>query len=182
MKVALVVGHRKGAPGACNKNEEDFPKCEFEFNKKLINDLVERHLVSSSIDYDVVYRQSYKQLPMNINKLNPHIVISFHCNAFNTKASGTEVLYYHTSTNGKRMAEILQENFLDVLELPDRGIKPRHSEDRGGYLLRYTKAPCVIIEPFFIDNDEDYNRVKERWDDFVFAIYRSIEKILKEIY
>ncbi|UCG13233.1 MAG: N-acetylmuramoyl-L-alanine amidase [Deltaproteobacteria bacterium] len=32
---------------------------------------------------------------------------------------------------------------------------------RGGYLLRYTNAPCVIAEPFFIDNDEDLAKANE---------------------
>jgi len=71
------------------------------------------------------------------------------------------VLYYHSSDASRTVAEILQRGLVGFFGLPDRGIKPRTSEDRGGYLLCYTNAPCVIAEPFFIDNDQDLSKAKE---------------------
>ena len=68
-------------------------------------------------------------------------------------------MYYHKSKQGKAIAQIFQNNMLSALGLSNRGLKPISAEDRGGYLLRYTNAPCVLIEPFFIDNNSDFDIV-----------------------
>ena len=174
MNVALVIGHKEHRPGACNVSNGI---CEFYFNKKLAKDISNK----LSIDNQIVYREdagSYSKLPFYINKyIYPNFVISLHCNAFNTKASGTEVLYYHTSIKGKAMAEEIQKNLLEALKLPDRGIKGRGTEDRGGSLLRYTNAPCVISESFFIDNNSDLARVKDKYEEMVSAYVKSINNI-----
>ena len=146
---ALVIGHKKTSPGATNPSTG---LTEFEFNDELAR-LIEDQV--DSVRIQRVYRTVYRQLPDDINALDADFVVSLHCNAFNGSASGTEVLYYYKSTRGQQMAALLQQRLLQQLDLPDRGIKPRTSEDRGGYLLRYTRAPCIIAEPFFIDNDAD---------------------------
>jgi N-acetylmuramoyl-L-alanine amidase len=87
------------------------------------------------------------------------------------------VLYYHSSDAGRTIAEILQRCLVDFLSLPDRGIKPKTSEDRGGYLLRYTNAPCVIAEPFFIDNDHDLARAQEDLYGLAAAYTNAIDEI-----
>jgi len=169
MKVALVIGHKKDRPGACNN---DYNICEFEFNEKLVKDI--KNKVNRDYEVEIVYRDTYRDLPDKINKLNPDFVILFHCNAFNRKASGSETLYYYTSKKGKEIAKIFQKYIVQTLGLYDRGIKRKGSEDRGGYILRYTKAPCILIEPFFIDNNIDYMRVQERYDVFVEALKNAI--------
>ena len=169
MKVALVIGHKKNRPGACNN---DHNICEFEFNEKLTKDI--KNKVSRDYEVEIVYRDTYRDLPNKVNKLNPDFVISFHCNAFNRKASGSETLYYHTSKKGKEIAKIFQKYIVQTLGLHDRGIKGKGSEDRGGFILRYTKAPCILIEPFFIDNNIDYQIVQDNYDAFVEALKNAI--------
>jgi hypothetical protein len=93
------------------------------------------------------------------------------------QASGTEVLYYHKSENGKKMAKILLNHLVEYLKLPNRGVKPKTVEDRGGPLLRYTKAPCVIAEPFFIDNNSDLVRVQEDLDGLAVVYAKAIDEI-----
>lgn len=145
MNTVLVVGHTTSSPGACAPDI-----CEFDYNENLAY-MIKRQANNT----EIVYRDSYSGLPKKINKLKPDLIISLHCNAFNKKASGTETLYYHKSKKSKKFAQEIQDIMVEVLELPDRGIKPKTSEDRGGYLLKNTKAPCVLIEPFFIDNPTD---------------------------
>ena len=169
---SLVIGHKEEKPGACN---DKHGICEFEFNKYLVL------AVSKELDYiphRVHFRRSYSELPSQINALDPGFIISFHCNAYNGSASGTEVLYYETSRKGKVIADILNRELVKALELRDRGIKPKSEEDRGGYLLKNTIAPCVICEPFFIDNDSDLERAQERRDDLVNAYVGGIHKII----
>jgi len=171
MRIALIIGHKKSSPGACNRN---YGLCEFEFNEKLAHDIAS---TGKFEDLHIVYRRTYSQLPEDVNNLEPDVAVSLHCNAFNEKATGSEVLYYHSSVKGKEIAKVFQRNVVRVLGLTDRGIKPKGTEDRGGYILRYTNAPCIIVEPFFIDNDKDLETVRNRYDDFVAALINSFKEI-----
>lgn len=175
-KIALVVGHSDRSRGACNK----IGLCEYDYNKELA-DLISSLLVTLG-EYDpvVVYRDTYRDLPNKINEIEPNLIISLHCNAFNTKASGTETLYHHRSSMGREFAKIVQASMVEILGLPDRGIKSKTSEDRGGYLLRYTHAPCLILEPFFIDNDDDLQCGLGLKIELAEAIAGSIKKFTEE--
>ena len=63
---------------------------------------------------------------------NTRRLISLHANAFNETANGTETLYFHTSTQGKKLVEVEQRHLLDALDLSDRKLKPVTSAGRGG--------------------------------------------------
>ncbi len=172
---ALVIGHKKRSPGATNANAN---LSEFDFNEDLALRIEKR---VQNVEVQRIYRRTYKELPDDINALGPDFIVSLHCNAFNKKASGSEVLYYHRSEKGRKIAEILLGHLVKHLKLPDRGIKPKSAEDRGGPLLRYTKAPCVIAEPFFIDNDEDLARAQEDLYGLAGAYTTAIDKISREV-
>ena len=167
-KCALVIGHMPNSPGAVNQTAG---LTEFAFNDQLATDIISQ---VNGVEVERVYRDTYRGLPAKINALNADFIISMHCNAFNKQASGSEVLYYHSSTRSKAVADILQKKFVTALGIKDRGIKSKTSEDRGGYLLRYTNAPCVITEPFFIDNDDELNIVNQNRDALVQAYASSI--------
>jgi len=164
---ALVIGHKKNSPGAVNRRTN---LSEFDFNNDLAN-RIETKVRKASI-VKVFREKTYRELPQVINTLDPDFVVSLHCNAFNGTATGTEVLYYHKSKMGEEMAHILSKHFINYLGLPDRGIKSRTVEDRGGHLLRYTHAPCVIVEPFFIDNDKDL-AIAQKDKDGLAAVYAN---------
>ena len=170
-RCALVIGHTSTSPGARNKKNSI---SEFEFNKHMAREIKSR---VSTVEVILFFRKAYSALPGEINKTKPDFIVSLHCNAFNRKVSGTETLYYHKSEKGKKIAQLLNDNLVDALGLKDRGVKPKTSEDRGGYLLAETVAPCVIAEPFFIDNDADlYVALAER-DSLAEAYATSIEQI-----
>lgn len=168
---ALVIGHKPSSPGAVNLS---MGITEYEFNDALSSDIKAEVI---GVDVVKVYRTTYKSLPSDINRLGPDFIISLHCNAYNTTASGTEVLFYHTSKTGRQIAGKLNEKLVQALGLKDRGIKPINGEDRGGYLLKLTQAPCVIAEPFFIDNDTDITTALGNRDGLVSAYARAIETI-----
>lgn len=173
MRCVLVVGHKPSSPGAKNKKAD---LTEYTFNDGLALSIL---TAMSNIDIEVgiTYRNTYKNLPDEINNLNPDLVISLHCNAYNTKASGSETLFYHKSSTSLGIAGLINNNISKALGLKNRGIKAKTSEDRGGYLLRNTKAPCVIVEPFFIDNDNDLELVLGKRESLVNAFVESIVEI-----
>ena len=172
---ALVIGHKKSSPGAVNKSSG---LTEFDFNEDLAI-RIEKKVRKTEVQR--IYRRTYKELPDDINALDPDFIISLHCNAFNQKASGTEVLYYHSSDASRTIAGILQRGLVGFFGLPDRGIKPKTSEDRGGYLLCYTNAPCVIAEPFFIDNDQDLSKAKENTEGTAAAYADLIDEMAQVV-
>lgn len=177
MRVALVVGHSKDSQGACNCT---YDICEWEFNDKLVRRI--HGLVGDRCEPKIVYRDTYKALPDKVNALNPDFVICFHANAFDTKVSGTETLYYHKSKRGKLIAEIFQNKLVNTLKLNDRGVKARTVKQRGGYMLENVNAPCIILEPFFIDNDIECKKITRDWKKLAGAcrdgIYEVIEKVM----
>ena len=174
-KVALVVGHSEKSPGSVNPTTGF---TEFEWNKNMANAVANRIMADyENIEPIIVFRDvPYRQLPEKINMIDPDFIISFHCNAFNTKTSGCETLYYYKSSRSAVLAEIVQKRVNSVLGNKNRGIKGRSTEDRGGYLLRYTNAPAVITEPFFIDNDEEYQNALNKLDDLITAYCEAINE------
>ena len=172
---ALVIGHKKSSPGAGNERAGIH---EFDFNDDLAG-RIEKKVRRTHVQR--VYRRTYEELPGDINGLNPNFVLSLHCNAYNGRASGTEVLYYHKSKVSEGIAKILQNHLVEFLGLQDRGIQPKTSEDRGGYLLRYTNAPCVIAEPFFIDNHQDLARARDDLEGLAGVYASAIDAIAEAV-
>lgn len=152
---ALVVGHRKSAKGAQGVLKGKTIN-EYDYHSELAEMIVER---TKHVSIITVYRddtkQGYAKLPGKINQLKPDFVVSLHANAHNTKASGTETLYYKGSKKGLKLAKIVQEKLLSACGLANRKVKSKVKSDRGGSLLSGTNAPAIIGEPFFIDNPND---------------------------
>jgi N-acetylmuramoyl-L-alanine amidase len=167
----LVVGHTMDSPGAVNTGKSI---SEFEFNNNLVP-LIEKNVKRTKIKK--FYRRKYEMLPRDINTVNPDFIVSLHCNDHDCRTSGSEVLYYHKSDKGKQFAEILLKHMVDYLKLPNRGIKPKTVEDKGGYLLGYTNAPCIIAEPFFIDNKKDLEHVMQNLEGLAAAYAGALDEI-----
>lgn len=151
MKLVINIGHGGKDPGAVNK---ELGVTENQFNRQLgvtIKQLWPYYV--RLIEQD---DSGLNQLVRDINTMEPDLVVSLHCNAAEAKtATGTETLYWHTSTEGKRLAECVQARMVKALGLADRGIKPRDNLA----ILRGTKCPAIIVEPFFISNGADYAKV-----------------------
>jgi len=174
MKVALVIGHKLFSGGAVSYNGIS----EFEYNEELVG-MVANNLVDSNVEPLIFHRKLYRDLPKELNTKNPDLIISFHRNAFNTKATGSEVLYYYKSNTGRHTAATLLNAIHECSGLVNHGVKAKSAEDRGGYLLRYTHAPCVILEPFFIDNPLDFSIGVDFKEDLALAISDAIIKLAK---
>lgn len=85
-----------------------------------------------------------------VAKCNLHdvsLVISFHLNAFNGVANGVEVLYYDQQALAAEVSAQLSKD----IGWSNRGAKER----KDLAVLRRTKAPAILIELGFIDNDAD---------------------------
>lgn len=153
MKVVVNIGHGPEGkdPGAVNNV---LKVTEFKYNQDLSSALVAA-LKKAGHKVDIVLQDArgVGMVAGACNALNPDVVVSLHSNAAeNLNATGTETLYWHTSENGKKLANEIQGKMVAALGLPSRGIKARDNLA----VLRSTKCPAVIVEPFFISNDNDY--------------------------
>jgi N-acetylmuramoyl-L-alanine amidase len=171
----LVIGHKKDSPGAVNKKTG---MSEFEFNEKLAV-LIEKKVKNTRIQK--FFRRAYERLPGEINSINPDFVVGLHCNDSINEKSGTEVLHHYTSESSRMLAEILQAHLVEYLKLTDRGIQAKTVEDEGGYLMRYTKAPCIIAKPFFIDNDNDLSLAMKNLEGFAEAYAGALDEFSKKL-
>lgn len=88
-----------------------------------------------------------------MEKEKPDVVVSIHQNSYHEEnVSGPQVFFYNGSTEGKKLAEIMQEQIV-------RGMKPekeRVAKENGSYyLLKKTSAPIVIVECGFLSNSRE---------------------------
>ena len=182
IKVAIVVGHSKDRSGSSNL---DHGMSEYPFNYPISDNIVHRlNKASHNVEgVEVLRKTGLGDLIKEVNATGADLCISLHCNAFNRTVSGCETLYYHRSKQGKVFAEIVQAELFELMDNSDRGIKPKSSEERGGWLLRETNMPCVIAEPFFIDEESDYKLGMKYRDDgqLADAYTKAILKMVKKL-
>ncbi|WP_259418273.1 N-acetylmuramoyl-L-alanine amidase [Bacillus toyonensis] len=88
----------------------------------------------------------------NCNSHSVDLVISFHLNAYNGSANGVEVCYYDQQALAARVSAQLSKD----IGWSNRGAKQRTDL----YVLNSTKAPAILIELGFIDNESDM----AKWD------------------
>ena len=168
--LAIVIGHRASAQGA---GTADGSLTEYRWSCDFVPLLAEE---CQRLDLSVAVLQrndtptGYAALPGQINALAPRFVISSHLNAFDSHASGSLVAYWGHSRHARDLAELLQDAQVGALGLRDRGVLPVQRGHRGWPLLMGVAAPVVIIEPGFISNPDDVQRLQERRRELAAAL------------
>tara|TARA_A200000159_G_scaffold19571_1_gene16151 strand:+ start:583 stop:1236 length:654 start_codon:yes stop_codon:yes gene_type:complete len=167
-KIAICVGHsRIGDEGATSVSGVS----EWAYNKK-VAELLQchlRHQGIQSIVFDDYPSQSYRGamdwLSQSVAKKECDIAIELHFNSYsNSEAEGYEYLYYHTSNNGRRLAECFRKAHSEGSKVQsDRGIKPIESDGRGGGFLGSVSPPAVICEPFFASSSKEWILFDEKY-------------------
>jgi len=85
-----------------------------------------------------------------ISEANPDFVVSIHQNSFpDGNCKGAQLFYYKDSEDSKKLAEVLQKKFPEVLQ---DGNKRQAKANSDYYLLRKTACPTVIAECGFLSN------------------------------
>lgn len=150
-EVAIVIGHDKMRPGAYSLY---LGMSEYIYNTEVaqylacVADVYKRPLAGN-------YKKQMEQLASQINKKPYKLVVELHFNAFNKKASGCEAVIYKgnsfTAAVGDRFCQLVTKKYATK----NRGVKEvSNPNDRGYWFLQKMKAPAIILEPFFGDNEE----------------------------
>ena len=120
------------------------------------------------------------------NKLNASLLVSVHHNALpnNNQYSGTETLYNPSSSSlgnvdGRRLAQIAQNELVRKLMTTNRGIKSRPELS----VLRRSTMPSIIAEVGYMSNTNERNKLKNAnfRQQAAEALCSSILKALNEI-
>lgn len=115
-----------------------------------------------------------------ISEAEPELVVSIHQNSFpDASCKGAQVFYYKDSAESKRLAELLQNTFLQVLA--DGNTRQAKANDNY-YLLRKTPCPIVIAECGFLSNptEEALLSSPEYQEKVADALHQSIKQYLSQ--
>lgn len=103
------------------------------------------------------------------------IFISIHQNKFpQAQAKGAQMFYSTNLEDSKKLAGILQQNFISYLQPENtREIKPSGEEL---FLLHNAHIPAVLVECGFLSNEEDAANLQssDYQDKIVFTIFNSL--------
>ena len=91
------------------------------------------------------------------NEIEADLFISIHNNSAAASVSGTETLYFPstTDTRGKAIAQLVQKAIVNNCNMIDRGIKARSDL----HVLKTTNMPAILIETGFLSNVSDASRI-----------------------
>ena len=167
MKVALSIGHSPKEGGAVMSDGSKYSEYRFWQEKlPMLKEALQalgHEAVITNRSYAGGTSPSYAAKACNATGAD--LAIEFHFNvAESCRATGTETLYWHKSTNGKRAAELVNDAMCEALKLPCRGIKPVSSaSDRAASYFTRTTMPAILVEPAFAgSNVTDCDRLQER--------------------
>ncbi|PHD38250.1 N-acetylmuramoyl-L-alanine amidase [Bacillus toyonensis] len=164
-KYSLHGGHNRFVQGANWGNREEHVM------DRLVKDAVAAKLralghtvYDDTDDVGKTQSQNLNNIVRNCNSHSVDLVVSFHLNAYNGSANGVEVCYYDQQSLAAKVSAQLSKD----IGWSNRGAKPRTDL----YVLNSTKAPAILIELGFIDNESDMAKwdVDKIADSIVYAL------------
>ena len=95
-----------------------------------------------------------------IREYMPVLSVSIHQNSYHDAGvHGPQVFYYESSVEGKKLAEAVQSNLNDLLEVD----RPREVKGNTSYyLLKRSSGTLVIVECGFLTNPEEAQKLQTK--------------------
>lgn len=115
-----------------------------------------------------------------INEIKPTIVVSIHQNSYqDSEVKGAQVFYYSHSSEGEKLAKIMQECLREIDTENHRQVKANDTY----YLLKRTEVPTIIVECGFLTNPEEAAKLagEEYQAQVAQAIVNGIKKCMQEV-
>ena len=176
-----IVPHTKKAQGAVLKGADGSTiESEYGLGLKIATELDNLgSILSETRDIGGVYGASRRLIGLGCK-----FSLEDHKNAFNKSVGGFEVLVLKGQQRSKIAAELLVETFVERLPniklRASNGIKFLNSKDRGATNLRDAHNAgmeiCLLPEPFFIDNIDDWIPTKMLVDIYL-EFFKKAEQL-----
>jgi N-acetylmuramoyl-L-alanine amidase len=156
--IFLSAGHHskhsiKTDPGAIGFNGTKEGDITIEFR-----DLVSAELTKMKVPH-ILDRDRDEVLAEYLQRIktgNGSVVLEYHCDAFNGKASGTTSFMEDDGDKlDKAFAKELVDSVSSTLSIPNRGVKTASQSNRGRLGLMNEDGIICLQELFFIDNASD---------------------------
>lgn len=169
VKVFLDAGHGGKDPGALGNGLK-----EKDINLSVtlkVGNILTNHGVNVNYSRTTDTFLELADRAKKANDFKADIFVSIHCNAAeNTAAKGVETYSYPGSSNGAKLAKLLQSSIVSSgVYTVDRGTKTANFA-----VLRLTNMPAALVEMAFITNGEDANILKSKQDELAIAIAKGI--------
>lgn len=127
--------------------------------------IIQRNLVCKELDLQGIKyvtdkdNETLAQYLKRIITTPNDVVLEFHFNAFNSKASGVETIVSDNATNKSlQFAKELNDVTAFILGLPNRSVKRESQSARGKLGIMRENATTALIELCFIDNCNDVKK------------------------
>lgn len=149
--IAFVLGHDITSQGAYSPYLD---LTEYQYNKEVIKRLDWLGFDTFKHTPGFSYRRKMQNTYRQLNAYN--LTVELHFNSFtDTRASGTEVLYFAGNKDGKNIANHLCNHICKEYHTINRGAKPlSNSSQRGFYAVASGIPTALIVEPFFGSHPE----------------------------
>ena len=105
------------------------------------------------------------------NSSNVDLYIALHSNAAGSTARGATALYYTSSTNGKKIAQLCVDKISEI----DGAASGRSLISSTYYEVRATNAVATIVEVAFHTNETDVKFIINNMDEIAQAICDAVE-------
>ena len=133
-----------------------------EYYMNLIADYMEPYLTASGITFTRNNPQGTVGDSVRQSNAGDYALhLALHSNASGTanygRQTGSDIYYYPTSVNGKRAADIIVKNLKRIYPNPE---KVRALATTRLYELNNTRAPSVLVELAYHDNESDAEWIK----------------------
>ncbi|HAG08411.1 MAG TPA: N-acetylmuramoyl-L-alanine amidase, partial [Desulfotomaculum sp.] len=167
--VVLDPGHGGNEPGAVGSTGLKEKDVNLDVAKKVKKILTSQNIKTELTREGDNYVDLYERSGM-ANNFGASVFVSIHMNAHeNRGANGTSVFYYCyfneqkkeeivRQEKSKELANIVQQNLLNLLGLKDRGVQQANFA-----VLRTTSMPAVLIEAAFISNYTEENLLAQEY-------------------
>lgn len=91
------------------------------------------------------------------NQNNVDLFLSIHLNSASSDASGVET--WIKNDKSQNFGQRIADNISNDMQIPNRGVKISSDSHRGDlYVLKNSNVPAVLIECFFLTNQEDVKK------------------------
>lgn len=172
-KVYIDLGHGGNDSGALNKARNVLEKNVVLEVGKLVDSKLRKCGLEVKLSRTNDTTKSLQQRTNEANAWGADCLVSIHVNdADNRKAKGLETYCYKFKY--RKLADYIQEECVKAkLYNQNRGVK-----EGNLHMVRESKMSAALIELFFINNEEDINKMLSKKEEFATAIAKGICKFL----